>query len=116
MEQTNQQQPTANNSEEFLQKYNIELPQSHADETKALFLVVVSIVFALIAFISLFFGLKIKNKSDLYTLEQREPEPTQVTEPEKTYDPKEFDIQFEIEKLDELNLEDFEETYSKEAL
>lgn len=113
--------------EEFLTKYNIELPKDHVQETKALMLIAVSIIFAVIAFISIFFGLRIKNQPELFIknsnkqdtqiVEENNQEQDQTQEQEEEpYDPTQLDPEKELNKLDDLKLEDFENTYSDETL
>lgn len=123
-----QAQPQVGNTkarEEFLQKYGIQQNDDHISETKTLFLIAVSIVFAIISLISLFFGLKIKNQKEFMTTTTQDDQTTQQDQTKQTQqtttgfdvaDPTILDVKKEVEQLDTLKLGEFENSYTDEAL
>ncbi len=92
------------------------LPTQHLHDTKTAFLMIITLVLGLLAIISLFFALRMRNQPFTGMPETETSQKLTQEETEKFMEPEkvegELNIDAVIFELDKLNLENIEDSYS----
>lgn len=97
-------------------------PSQHMHDTKTTFLLIVTLVFALLSLVSLFFVLKMRKDAvqapmvDKEVSQMKETEQTQMELKETPPPDDQLNLKEEIYELDKLNLDKIENSYKSDLL